>query len=236
MLVAGQAMAFEAPAAGENSAGSGAAAGAAAQASGKHHPGGFRAARLGRLLRSMHLSDEQRTAIRTSIQQVSQENRAKLNGARPSADVRSQIHDLRTQLRAARESGDTTKVTELRGQLDPLMAPMRAARQQARQQVHDAIAAQLTPEQITSFEAKWSQGAATWMRHRARMVGLKSLNLSNEQKSQIQQIRQEFRTSMQNAGAGVDRKAAWTGMREKIRAVLTDEQRAQLDAMRAAKG
>ncbi len=241
LLVASQAMAFEAPV--DDSTGT--TTKSATKASGKHHQGGFRAARLGRLLGSLDLSDAQRTAIRASVAQVRQENQAKLADARPSADVRSQIHDLRTQLRAARQSGDTAKVKELRGQLDPLTAPMRTAMSTARQQVHDAIVAQLTPEQVTKFEAKWSKGAGERVKHRGRgdgagaagrMGAFHSLNLSEEQKSQIKQIKQDFRASMQNGDAGTDRKAARVELRNKIRAVLTDDQRAQLDAMKAAKG
>lgn len=218
---------------------------AATKASGRHHQGGFRAARLGRLLRSLDLSDAQRTAIRASLATVRQSNQAAIEAARPSADARTQIHAIRSQIREARQSGDTARVAELRGQLDPLTAPMRTAMQQARQQVHDAIVAQLTPEQVTKFEAKWSKGAGERVKHRARSEGgraggrmgaFQSLNLSDEQKSQIKQITQDFRASMQNGDTGTDRKAARVELRNKIRAVLTDDQRAQLDAMKAAKG
>lgn len=236
LLVAGQAMAFEAPL-GDST---GTTTKSATKAAGKHHQGGFRAARLGRLLRSLDLSDSQRTAIRASLATVRQSNQAAIEAARPSADARTQIHAIRAQIREARQSGDTARVAELRGQLDPLTAPMRTAMQQARQQVHDAIVAQLTPEQVTKFEARWSKGAGERVKHRARVAGrmaaFQSLNLSDLQKSQIKQIRQDFRASMQNGEAGTDRKAARVELRDKIRAVLTDDQRAQLDAMKAAKG
>src|SRR5215470_3857481 len=208
------------------------------------------------LLDSLNLTDAQRQAIHASLAQIHQQNQASLDQNRPTPEQRAQIRDLEGQLKEAKAAGDETQAAAVKSQLEQAFGPMRAAHEQMRQQVHDAIVAQLTPDQATTFEQKWSErtammgkfGAAgkagkagakggrdgRFAAPRALLHAVMTLDLSTDQRTQIRQIMQDFRAARAN-GTGpagtptTDRRAAFTELKTKIESVLTDTQKTQLE-------
>ena len=192
---------------------------------------------VGRLLDSLNLDDSQRKAIDDSIRAIHEANKGKM--PRPTEEQITQMQDLREQMHEAWQSQDTTKLDELKGQMDQLTAPERQAHEAVRQQIHDAIKGQLRPDQVDAFETKWNAAAANAGPHGRRgpaMVvrgyhrAVMSLDLSTDQRAQIDGFFKTFRNSMQNKSGQqqTDHKTAFENLRTQVNSALTDAQKKQL--------
>lgn len=176
------------------------------------------------------------------------------------------------QLRAAKEEGDTAKAEQLRATLDAQRAHLMQVRQSEKQR----IAAVLTPEQRQQLEALGKRGprghrfgerGGKHGQRAARARAWEKLNLTEEQKTRIAQIRRSSReqnqplfeearaTRREMAAAreagdatklGVLKEAAAAqrkqlnevrkATRERVLAVLTAEQRSELETLESRRG
>ncbi len=202
------------------------------------------------LLDSLKLDDAQRKTIDGKVAELREQSREKMRASRMSPEQMTKMREMQEQMRAARDSQDTAKMEELRGEMQKMMSAQREANEQAEQQFHDAIKAELKPDQVEAFEKKWSEGAAAGMRgmmggrggsvrdlHRA--VG--ELDLQADQKTKIEEIFTEARKSSRATpggpgGPGGEGPGEMKALREKIDAVLTDPQKAELDKKMAEMG
>jgi len=194
---------------------------------------------IGRLLDSLNLDAAQRQAIDASIKSIHEANKDKM--PRPTEDQITQMQDLREQMHEAWQDQDETKVQDLKTQMDQITAPERQAHEQVKQQIHDAIKAQLRPDQVDAFETKWNATANAGPRGRRAMGGamavrayhraVMSLDLSADQKTQIEGFFQNFRNTVQNKSGQqqpTDHKAAFESLRTQVNSALTDAQKTQL--------
>lgn len=198
------------------------------------------------LLDSLKLDDAQRKTIDAKVSEIQEQNREKMRAARMSPEQMQKMREMQEQMRAARDSQDKAKMDELRGEMMKVMAAQREASTQAEQQLHDAIKAELKPEQVEQFEKAWSEGPAGGMR--GMMMGrgqsmrdmrraVMTLDLQPDQKTKIDEIFAEARKSDRAAaggpggpgGPGGDDPASMKALREKIDAVLTDTQKAEFE-------
>jgi len=102
---------------------------------------GHRGMKGGRLLSQLNLSDAQKAQIQQIVE------------AQKNTPLASQMQSLRTQMREARQSGDTARVESLREQ----MAALRPQLEQMHRQTKEQIQAVLTPEQRAQLEQLKSQ-------------------------------------------------------------------------------
>lgn len=195
------------------------------------------------LLDSLKLDDAQRKTIDAKVADLREQNREKMRASRMSPEQMTKMREMQEQMRAARDSQDTAKMEELRGEMMKIMAAQRQANEQAEQELHDAIKAELRPDQVEAFDKKWSEGAGAGMRGmmggRGQSVrelrrAVMGLDLQPDQKTKIDEIFAESRKATKTVpgapgGAGGDGPEAVKALREKIDAVLTDPQKAELD-------
>ena len=152
------------------------------------------------------------------------------------AELQSFREEMREQMQSFRESGTRPSAEE-----------MESMREKHRAQL-EAI---LTPEQLEQFgqfRADRPEGQRFGGRGRGWRGGMGGerpapfggLDLSDEQKAEIQRIRQEMREQMQSSRENGTRPSAdeikqlREQVRERIQGVLTDAQKAQLDELKGA--
>lgn len=195
---------------------------------------------LDRLTSELNLTADQQTQIRTVIQTHFQQARQ----AQQDSEQGQQIAAIRDQMRQAREAGDQQRLEELRKQLRELTGSesdgRRAAVQQSMQELRGKIAPLLTPEQQEKFAAMdlapgatagaLGPGAADPRRLRS---AVQKLDLTSEQRAQVDQIFQNARDEMKSLPEG-DRRARYQlgqKVMSDVRAVLTPEQQTQLQEL-----
>jgi Spy/CpxP family protein refolding chaperone len=135
------------------------------------------------------------------------------------------VRDLETQLRAARQANDDTKVADLQKQLETLRAPVKEAQETAQK----ALAAVLTPEQLEKLRQLMPPPGGP----RERIQRLEErLGLTDAQKAQAKTIIDDAAATADKATDPKDKAAAWEAAFQKfVKDVLTDDQRAKLKDM-----
>jgi Spy/CpxP family protein refolding chaperone len=168
-------------------------------------------------LKALDLTADQRPQIRQILDTHRQamENWVK--------EHRQELQDLRGQLANA---GDDAQRKEIRAKL----AKLEADRQQLVQKMHRAIREILTPEQQTKFDELIREGVARGVAELARIRrALAALDLSADQKAQVEKILQDARTQAEQAKDPAEKaKILRTALQEIRTKVLSAEQAEKL--------
>ncbi len=112
------------------------------------------------------LSPQQKDQVRALREDQKQKN----------GPLMAQFKDLRTQAKAARESGDKSKLDSIRTQMQALKPRL----QQARAESEQKLFAILTPEQRTKFEQLKAERKENRARHQERREGHENKKEGNE--------------------------------------------------------
>jgi Spy/CpxP family protein refolding chaperone len=136
------------------------------------------------------------------------------------------VRDIETQLRAARQANDETKVADLQKQLETLRAPVKEALETAQK----ALEGVLSKEQLEKLRQLMPPPGGG---PRERIQRLEEhLGLTDAQKAQAKAIIDEAAAAADKATDPKDKRAAWEAALQKFtKDVLTDDQRAKLKDM-----
>lgn len=148
---------------------------------GMHHRRG-QGADFGRIAAKLNLTDAQKQQLK-DIRTASREQNKQLY-----ADFRAKLQEFR----ALKQANDP-KADDVKAELKAMRPQLEAARKANR----EAMLNILTPEQRDQLKAAHQRGAGRMMARRGIRAGFGNLNLSDEQKSQVKQLRET--TQQQNA-------------------------------------
>jgi Spy/CpxP family protein refolding chaperone len=180
-----------------------------------------RGPRAARLAKELNLTDAQRQQMR-ALRAADRDQNSQLY-----ADLHAKLQELH----ALKQAGDP-KAADVKAELKAMHPQVRAARQASRQ----AMLNVLTPEQRAELKAArrtrgFGRGEARAMRA-VRGVVASKLNLTDEQKTQLKQLRDN--THQQNAQLFADAQAKRQELHSLMRAgdPAASDVRAQLEALR----
>jgi len=156
---------------------------------GTPHGRGHRAD-LGRIAAKLNLTDAQKQQLK-DIRTASREQNKQLY-----ADFRTKLQEFR----ALKQANDP-KVDDVKAELKAMRPQIEAARKASR----EAMLNILTPEQRDQLKAAHQHGLGRRLAGRGIRAGFGNLNLSDEQKSQLKQLRET--TQQQNAQLFADARA-----------------------------
>ncbi len=189
-----------------------------------------------RVLDELALAPDLRKQIDEAVVEVRKSGREKMMAARPGAEEIEKARELQEEMRAAREAKDTEKMRQLREQMQEQFKARREAQEALETELHDKIKSMLPADKVEAFEQKWQEAhergpapprGADNVRDLHRAV--RTLQLDDTQRQEIDRIFAEFRKSHRpgGPGEGFDPEGA-KQLREQIEAKLTDAQKTQL--------
>ncbi len=197
---------------------------------------------LDNLLNSLNLDDAQRQQIQAKVEELRQANMEKM---RPTPEQMNEMRQLQDQMRDARESNDKAKLDELRKQMMEYSNKRREANEQMETELHDAIKAQLRPDQVENFDKQWEMAKSRPMMP-GRRQGPGELrqavytlpDLQPDQREKLNQIFEEYRKNRRSEAKpamGGEAKpmqggdaAGMADLRKQVDEVLTESQKTQL--------
>ncbi len=205
------------------------------------------------LTRKLNLDETQQAEFERLFKEHA-ESEAELRSAyMPSDEMREKMQQIREEIMAAREAGDTEKLEELKTVMREMLEEQKAGREPLRQkmsesmvQLHDKLLVLLNDDQKGDFEEVWETKIARRLgpaepsprRPQALKAAIGKLkDITPEQKEQIQILFEEFRKSEREAGTDEEKPKQGKKLEKKrikqlykdVLAVLTPEQRSEVE-------
>ncbi|MCG3178416.1 MAG: hypothetical protein BIFFINMI_00743 [Phycisphaerae bacterium] len=179
-------------------------------------PGGDRA--MVGLFEGMNLTEDQMAKVREALKNVREND--------PNVAKRQ---ELRQQISDAEKAGDKAKVEELRKQMEEL-TPKPG---ELGSKMSEAVKPLLTEEQFKQFQANLEKATAgrnqrPGMRGGSFQELLGQLNLTDDQKSKIEELNKALREAMGKATTPEARRDLMQKHEADVKALLTDEQKTKL--------
>ena len=172
------------------------------------------------MLKELNLTDEQKA----KVQELRKEYQSKFKAASDSVLTTDQKKARDDAIKAAKEAGKMGGVVSVKLKLtDEQKAKMREAIKPLEKEVSEKTQAILTPEQREQLKTKMAEHMKM-VEQKAVMMGpwnmLKELNLTDEQKAKVQELRKKYQSKFKEASDSV---------------LTTDQKKARDDAVKAGR-